>query len=348
VRVYIGSFASGITVARQDPGSGALEVVDNTPAPAASFLAWHPDGRHLYAAHETDDGTVSAFLAGEDGRLTPLNSEPTGGVSPCHLTVHPAGRHLLTANYGTGSVAVHPLGADGYIGSLSDVVQHRGAGPRADEARRNRPQPALSADRQEGPHAHQVRVAPDSEHVLAVDLGADTLFLYRLDLGTGKLALDGAERTDPGAGPRHLVFGADRTVHVTCELDSTVVSFSYVDGTLTRLGAVPSTVEPLRTANLPSEIALGADGRFVYVANRGQDVVTVFEVDGPRLRPVVDVPCGGAWPRHLAIVGRYLYVANQHSHQVTCLRLDPRTGIPQPAGVALEVASPACVLGGAG
>jgi 6-phosphogluconolactonase len=332
VRIYIGSYASGITVARQDPGSGALDVVANTAAPSASFLARHPGGRHLYAANETDDGTVTAFVAEEDGRLTPLNSEPTGGVSPCHLVVHPAGRHLLTANYGTGSIAVHPLNVDGYIGSLTDLVQHRGTGPRA--------------DRQEGPHAHQVRVTPDAQHVLAVDLGADSVFLYRLDLGTGKLALDGAARTDPGAGPRHLVFGTGGTIHVTCELDSTVVSFSYRDGTLTRLDAMPSTVEPPRVANHPSEIAQSVDGRFVYVANRGQDVVTVFGVDGPRLRPVVDVACGGTWPRHLAVVGPYLYVANQRSHQVACFRLDPGTGIPHPAGVALEVESPACVLEG--
>lgn len=332
MRVYVGSYASGITLTQQDPRSGALEVVDNTPAPSASFLAWHPDGRHLYAVQETDDGAVSAFVAGEDGRLTRLNSEPTGGVAPCHLAVHPAGRHLLTANYGTGSVAVHPLASDGYIGSLTDLVQHRGTGPRA--------------DRQEGPHAHQVRVTPDGEHVLAVDLGADTVFRYRLDLDTGKLALDGAERTEPGAGPRHLVFAADDTVHVACELDSTVVSFSYLGGSLSRLGAVPSTVEPPGPANAPSEIALSADGRFVYVANRGQDVVTVFEVDGPTLRPVVDVPCGGTSPRHLAVLGGYLYVANQQSHQVTCFRLDPDTGVPQPAGIALDVEAPACVLGG--
>jgi 6-phosphogluconolactonase (cycloisomerase 2 family) len=72
----------------------------------------------------------------------------------------------------------------------------------------------------------------------------------------------------------------------------------------------------------------------------------VFAVDGVELRPLADVACGGHWPRHLAIVGQYLYVANQRSHQVTCFRLDVDTGTPRPAGVALEVESPACVLGG--
>jgi 6-phosphogluconolactonase (cycloisomerase 2 family) len=334
MRVYLGSFTSGITVARQDPESGALEAVDSVATPAASFLAWHPDGHHLYAVHETDDGTVSAFRVGDDGRPRLINSQPTGGADPCHLVVHPAGRHLLSANYGTGSVAVHPLAADGSIEPLADLVQHRGSGPRA--------------DRQEGPHAHQVRVSPDGAQVLAVDLGADSIFRYRLDLDTGKLALDGAGRTDPGAGPRHLVFGAGGTVHVACELDSTVTTFGSDGGELTRLGAVPATVESPRAANFPSEIALSADGRYAYVANRGQDVVTVFAVTGTGLRPLVDVPCGGRWPRHLAVAGPHLYVANQYTHQVTRFRLDPDTGVPEPAGVAIELDSPSCVLPGYG
>jgi 6-phosphogluconolactonase (cycloisomerase 2 family) len=330
MRVYLGSYTSGITVARQDPASGALEVVESVEAPSASFLAWHPDGRHLYAVHETEDGAVSAFQVGDDGRLRKLNTHPTGGVQPCHLVVHPAGRHLLTANYGTGSVAVHPLDADGSLGSLTDVVLHRGSGPRA--------------DRQDGPHAHQVRVTPDGQYVLAVDLGADSVFLYRLDLQTGKLALDGAARTDSGAGPRHLAFGAGGTLHIACELDSTVTSFGYDNGELSLLGAIPATVERPRTANLPSEIVKSPDGLFVYVANRGQDVVTVFAAALTGLRPVVDVPCGGHWPRHMAIAGPYLYLANERSHQVTCLRLDPDTGVPEPAGVALELDTPTCVL----
>jgi 6-phosphogluconolactonase len=333
VDVYVASYESGIAVTRQDPATGALEPVAGTPVPSASFLAWHPDRRHLYAVHETEDGTVTAFVTEVDGRLTPLNSEPTGGMSPCHLAVHPAGRHVVCANYGTGSVAVHPVNEDGYVESLTDLVQHRGTGPRA--------------DRQDGPHAHQVRVTPDGEHILAVDLGADSIFLYRLDLETGKLVLDGAARTEPGAGPRHLVFAGDGTVHVACELDSTVVSFSYRDGSLARLRTTPATVEPPRRPNYPSEITRSLDGRFVYLANRGQDVVTVFAVDGASLHPVADVPCGGAWPRHIAVVGPYLYVANQRSHQVASFRLDPDTGVPEPAGVALDVQSPACILAGA-
>ena len=50
--------------------------------------------------------TVSAFAIGRtDGRLTLLNTVRSGGAGPAHLSVHPAGKHLLVANYSGGSIA---------------------------------------------------------------------------------------------------------------------------------------------------------------------------------------------------------------------------------------------------
>ena len=89
---------------------------------------------------------------------------------------------------------------------------------------------------------------------------------------------------------------------------------------------------------------LSADGRFLYVANRGADVITVHEVVGHTLRAVADVPSGGRQPRHLALRGRHLYAANQASHTVDTFVLDESTGIPAPTGVPLEVGHPSCIL----
>jgi 6-phosphogluconolactonase len=337
--VYIGSYTGeaggegvGITLARQDEGSGELQlvgVVARTPAP--SYLAWHPDGRILYAVNEVEPGTVSAFAVEPDGRLRSIGSQPTGGTGPCHLMVHPGGRYLLAANYVSGDVSVHPVAGDGSLGPRTELVRHSGRGPRD--------------DRQEAPHAHQVRVTPDGRYVLATDLGTDSVHTYRLDPDSGTLQPASQGRTEPGAGPRHLVFGAGGSVHVACELDSTVSTFRYEPetGTLTLVHIAPSIVDA-GAENYPSEVAIDAAGRFVYVANRGRDVVTTLAVAGDGLRPVADVPAGGRWPRHLALIGSHLYVANQLSHQVTAFRLDPVTGVPQPTGALLEVPSPACIL----
>jgi 6-phosphogluconolactonase len=340
--VYIGSYTEdtggegfGITLVRQDGDSGELRLVDvvaRTPAP--SYLAWHPTGRTLYAVNEVEPGTVSGFAVEPGGRLRPIGSQPTGGTGPCHLAVHPGGEFLLAANYVSGDVSVHPVADDGTPGPRTDLVRHEGHGPHP--------------ERQEAPHAHQVRVTPDGRYVLAIDLGTDSVYAYRLDPGTGKLRLSSRAHTGPGAGPRHLVFGRDSLVHVACELDSTVRTFRYEPptGTLSPVHVAQSILD-LDGENYPSEIAIGADGRFVYVANRGSDVVTTLAVEGGELRPVADTPTGGRWPRHLTLIDPYLYVANERSHQVTGFRIDPATGVPHPTGAVLDVPSPACLLGAA-
>lgn len=339
-RVYVGSYTAssggsgeGISLLTRDPATGAL-AVDRVAARlnGPSFLAWHPDRRHLYAVTETGEGAVAAFAAAPDtGALTPLGTQPTGGDSPCHLTVDPTGRYLLSANYGSGSVAVHPIGSDGALGARTDLVQHEGSGP--------------DSSRQQGPHAHVVRYASDGRTILVCDLGTDGLHSYQLDRLTGRLETGPVTRAEPGAGPRHLASHPDGHMYIANELGSTVTTYRFdpASGAAERVDSVPATLETPTVRNYPSEITLGPAGRHLYVANRGSDVVTTFTVDGGQVRAVADVPCGGTWPRHIAIIGSHLYVANQNSGTVAVFHLDTDTGVPQPTSVT-EVPSPACIV----
>lgn len=332
--LYIGSYTpdssghgTGVGISRLavDSATGALSADGPvTPTPGPSYLAWHPTGRFLYAANELLDGTVSAFAV-EGAQLRPLgSSRPTGGADPCHLSVDPTGRWLVTANYTSGSVAVHPIGDDGALGERSTLVQHRGSGP--------------VTDRQEGPHAHQARFDPAGEYLLVNNLGTDTITTYRLD--GGALVEVAVTELPPGTGPRHLVFTGDR-VHVAGELASTVTTFDYRAGTLSLVGSVPSTGHRRGAVNYPSEIT--TDGRYVYLANRGEDTVSTFAPTATGLDLVSEVPTGGEWPRHLVPVDGHLYVANQNSGAVAVFDLDPDTGVPSQTG-SFPLASPACIL----
>jgi 6-phosphogluconolactonase (cycloisomerase 2 family) len=86
------------------------------------------------------------------------------------------------------------------------------------------------------------------------------------------------------------------------------------------------------------------DGRFVYVANRGADCIAAYAVDGDRLTPLADYPTGGLSPRHFAIVGDFLYAANQNSGTITALRVDPDTGGLGEAVMAARFPQPTCIL----
>ncbi|WP_433055341.1 lactonase family protein [Dactylosporangium sp. CS-033363] len=312
--VLIGSYADQYSTYDDDFKPLAPAV----PTPAPSFLAVGPGGVR-YAVGELDDGEVSAFTPG--GQL--INTLPTGGGSPCHAVV--AGDRLFVANYGTGSVAAFALRPDGGLDRRTDLAQHAGA--------------SIHPDRQEGPHAHQVTVRGTTLH--AVDLGMDAIVHYRIT-PDGRLEHLRTTTVQPlGSGPRHLVFHPDGRVFVTNELASTVAT--YTSG-FELLDVKPSCLVQPVGDNLPSELALSADARHLYVANRGNDTITTFAVEAAGLLPVDEVSTGGTWPRHFVVLDGALCVANQHSNTVALLELDRDTGVPSPARVVIEHPSPTAVI----
>jgi 6-phosphogluconolactonase (cycloisomerase 2 family) len=330
-----GGAGAGISLLTRDPATGELTsrgVAARTPAP--SFLAQHPTRPVLYAVNELAEGLVTAFAVAADGALTELASHPTGGADPCHLAVTADARHLLVANYTSGSVSVHPLDADGVPGPRSDLFGLDGDGP--------------VPDRQQGPHAHMVAPDPHGPGVLVVDLGSDRVWHLRLDPHTGRLtALPPLLTAAPGTGPRHLLRTGDGALLLVGELAGDLGWYrpAAPDGAFHREGDLPSsTATPAETENFPSEITAGADYRFVYVGNRGPDTVSVFAWDGVAATPVTEVPTGGEWPRHITLLGGRLYVANERSHTVTTFRVDPDTGVPTAHGAPLDTPSPTCLF----
>ncbi|MFI5675630.1 lactonase family protein [Streptomyces cellulosae] len=334
-----GGEGPGLAALRLDPTTGRLTYDDQVkplPVSGASFLAAHPSLDVVYSTNETETGTVSAVARDGDGTLSPLGAPvSSGGTNPCHLTVHPGGKWLLTANYGSdtapGTVAVHRLDADGRLLEPTDLVVHQGSGP--------------VTGRQEGSHAHQVLVDPAGRFVLATDLGADAVFTYRLDPFTGRLERVAVNPMIAGSGPRHLAFAPGGELVLSAdELSSTVTCHRYdaATGTLTALSSVPATTAEGVT-NQPGGIVASPCGRFVWVTNRGADTVAAFRLAGTALEPVGEVPAGGTWPRGLTLAAGHLLVANQHSGTLAALRVldDGTLDRPQPP---LPASSVVCAL----
>jgi len=349
--VLIGTYAEpsadGIHVLRLDETTGALTRVSAMGGVKnPSFLAIHPSGRFVYAVSEMggDDGkrtgAVAAFaFNAQTGTLERLNTRPSGGNGPCHVGLDRTGTCLVVANYGSGSVSAIPIVADGRLGTPGSPVQHEGSSV---------------TDRQKGPHAHSIHVAPDGRYVIAADLGLDKLLVYRIDPRTATLAPNDPPFTStaPGAGPRHFAFHpkGDKA-YVINELDSTITVLDY-DATGGRLHAkqTVSTLPEglsLSGSNSTAEVQVHPTGRFVYGSNRGHDSVAVFSVNeaSGELTLVGHQSTGGKTPRNFGIdpSGRFLLAANQASNNVVVFRLDPSTGMPVPAGHEATIERPVCV-----
>ncbi|MFE2219116.1 lactonase family protein [Streptomyces canus] len=336
--LYLGTYTSvegggnGIGVARYDPDSGRITGTGTiTGVTNPSYLALHPDGRTLYAVAEQDAGAVTAVRLA-DRKV--LGSRSTGGAGPCHLSVHPGGRWLLSANYGSGSVAVHPIDSSGALGERRDTVTHSSPAP---------------GPGQEGPHAHQFLTSPDGGHVLAVDLGTDTVYSYRLNERTGALTEVSQAHTRAGAGPRHLTFHpGGRYAYLANEADNTVAVCAYdrKTGHLS-VGAAQSTGTGSGT-NYPAQLLVTANGSYAYLANRGHNSLTRYavEADGARLRLLDTVPVNGDFPRQIAFSpdGTLLFAANQRSSSVSVFHVNTANGGLRAAGRPFASPVAVCAL----
>ncbi|MEV6241960.1 lactonase family protein [Lentzea sp. NPDC051838] len=333
-RVFFGAYttwsggAKGIGIGTYDTANGQLKttgVISGVVNP--SFVVESRDGRFLYAVNENTKGEVTALNA---ATLKVINKQATGGADPCHLTLDPSGKFLITADYSSGSLSVFPVNPDGSLGARTQKVQHKGSGP--------------DPERQEGPHAHQIVFDPSGRFAAAVDLGADAVFVYSFT--GGQLKLVSTAKFKPGAGPRHIAFHpGGRTAYVANELDSTIVVCAYADGKLTP-GQVLKTAPATSVRNYPAEVLVSGDGKHVYLSNRGHDSIAHFTVTATGLSLVGHTPTGGKYPRHAVLdpSGAFLFAANQNSNNVTSFAVDRATGKLTPSGTPLTTAIPVCVL----
>src|SRR5467141_4053669 len=344
--LYVGTYTENIYLVRMDRGSGELLQVGSVNAGAnPSFLSIHPNRRVLYAVNELEHyrgrptGAVSALAIEEGtGALTRRGEQPSEGGAPCFVSVDRSGRALLVANYAGGSVALLPIQMDYTLAPAASVVQHTGTGP--------------NAERQEAPHAHCILPDPSNRFALAADLGADRVFVYRLDLEGRSLRHieEGDAVMRPGAGPRHLAFHPTLPlVLVANELDSTVATLRF-DAELGKLSPLNtgSTVPAGWTGtNYPADIHVASSGRTLYVSNRGHNSIAVFSVaeatGALALEQVVSTE--GDWPRNFSLdpSGRWLLVANQRSDSVVVFGRDPENGRLTPTRQRLALPSPVCL-----
>ncbi len=322
-----------------------------------SCLALNASGTRLYSANETDrvgekkEGTVSAFAIDRaDGKLDLLGTVGSGGAGPTYVSVHPSGRFVLVANYFGGSVAVLPILADGRLGAATDVKNDVGQlGPtKAVSA----PPGSLAFSGHDRTHAHMIQADPSGRFVLHVDLGLDQIFVWKFDGRKGVLnpASSPAVALPPGDGPRHFCFHTNgRWFYSIQEEGSTIILFDYdaATGRLVSRQTISTLPPGFAGSNFCSEILVAADGRFVYAGNRLHDSIGVFSVspDGT-LAFVEEAWTRGDYPRSFSFdpTGQFLYCCNQRADNITCFRVDRKTGGLNFNGLYTPVGNPSSMV----
>jgi 6-phosphogluconolactonase len=135
------------------------------------------------------------------------------GKWPCHLGVHPSGRHLYVTNIASGHLAAFPVDTAGRVGGQDANVAHFGA---------------VSHPRDPGPRTHSVAFSPRGDKLLVCNIGTSEVLLCMTEEKDGALSPDRAESVplQPGDGPRHAAFHPSLPfAYVVNELSSTAGSF---------------------------------------------------------------------------------------------------------------------------
>ena len=337
------SRAQGIYVFRMDGASGALTQVQVVECENPSWLTLDPQRRFLYAVHEVDSGTVSAFAVDpRTGELTFLNEQPTLGADPAHLAIDPTGRWLLAANYTGGNFALLPVDSDGRVGPASDVFAPTGSGP--------------NTARQAGPHAHQASFDLRGPFAFGADLGLDRLWSWRIGADEGKLVANGVPyiQVASGSGARHFDFHPDgRFLYVINELTNSITAFTYdaAAGSAIWIQTVSTLPADFAATSHTAEIAVHQSGKWLYGSNRGHDSIVIFALD-PASGTLGDarwVPSQGRVPRGFGIdpSGTLMLVGNSVSDTVVPFSIDPSSGALTPTGAVTETPVPVAFAFGA-
>ncbi len=340
VGTYTGPKSKGIYAWRLETATGAMKPLGLAgEALNPSFLAVHPNQKVLYAVSEIGGGKVIAFsIEPATGKLTELNSVASHGNGPCFVSIDKTGRDALAANYGSGTVAVFPIGSDGRLGEATASIQHAGS--------------SVNKQRQSGPHAHSINVSPDNRFAVASDLGLDQLLVYRFDPAKGTLAPNDPPffKDAPGAGPRHFTFHPNgKFAYVINELASSVTALTWDArrGVLGEIGTVSALPPDFKGDNSGAEVQVHPGGKFLYASNRGHNSIAVFSIDtgDGRLSLVTNTPTEGRTPRNFGIdpSGTWLIAANQDSDSLVMFHIDPATGKLSRSGEPIQVGRPVCV-----
>jgi len=374
--VYVGTFSSplqdvlptqvdlppgngrGIHLFKMDRTTGALEPAGiHEMGISPSCLVLNGAGTHLYSANETDrlnaenEGSVSSFTIDRTtGKLTALNTVPSGGAGPTYLSFHPSGKFLFVANYFGGSVAVLPVLPDGSLGKASDIKIDEGElGP---TVATNAPPGSFAFSGHDRTHAHMIAPDPAGRYVLHVDLGLDRIYSWKFDDENGLLSPNDPHSVSlpPGDGPRHFHFHPNgRWLYSLQEEGSTVVLFDYdaEKGQLSARQTLSSLPPGYAGSNFCSGILVSADGRYVYAGNRLHDSIAIFSVgENGELTYLAEEWTRGNYPRSFNFdpTGQFLYVCNQRADHLATFRVNRETGALDFTGHYIPVGNPSALV----
>lgn len=341
IGTYTKTQNKGIFVYAFDSKTGKLSHKSNTENIVnPSFLTINKAQNKVYSVSEGSTAQASSFdFDSKTGTLKLINSEGATSPGACYISLTADEKHVLTANYGGGSISIFPVNENGSIAPIVQLIKHKGS--------------SINLSRQKSAHAHSIMNSPDGKYMYSADLGTDKLYAYKLTSDESKpltAAKQEFVKTKAGSGPRHFTFSKNgKYLYLVGELDGSVTAYNYRDNQLEEFQYTSLNTENFKGTNGAADIHLSQDGKFLYVTNRGSvNEIVIFSVDQKTgiLDRLGSQSTMGKTPRNFAIdpTDKFLLVANQDSNDIYVFKRNKKTGMLTYTGNSLNIGAPVCLL----
>ncbi len=263
-------------------------------------------------------------------QLKYISQAPTYGKDPCFIEYNQTTNKLLVANYSSGNTSSYHINSKNI--QYEETYLHFGDGP--------------DKGRQQGPHAHSIRFAPDNYYAYAADLGSDKIIIYHIR--TNNIQKVDSIIAHPGAGPRHIDFSPDAQIMaVINELDCTISTYEKDSMNMYKkfIETVTMLPDTFNGYSKAADIHFSPDGKFLYASNRGFNSIAIYKVEGRKLTSVDIETEGINWPRNFAIdpTGKFILVANRDSDNITVYRRNIQDGTLEKLNFVAEIKNPLCL-----
>jgi 6-phosphogluconolactonase (cycloisomerase 2 family) len=250
-----------------------------------------PSGNFAYAANVVKS-TISVYTI-SSGELTHLQTIGAG-TTPYSVTVHPSLEFAYVASYSDNTIWVYDIAADGTLTAKQTVNVGAGTNPTS------------------------VTIHPSLEFAYVANVGNNTISVYAIAAdGT----LTAKQTVNVGAGTN----STSVTIHPSLEFayaanmgDNTISVYTINSGLLTHLQTIDAGVSPGGTGVSPVSVTVDPLGTFAYVANEGDNTISVYTISSGELTALQTIGTGVS-PVSVTVdrLGTFAYVANEGDNTIS-------------------------------
>lgn len=338
------SVSADVSAYTIDATTGALSSTGAAVPTGGSNLrsiSIDPTGRFAYVAND-GSGNISAFsINSSTGALTRIDAVPgLGGIenfpaetNPTSVTIAPSGKFAYVANFGSDSISAYAI--NNTTGALTMIDQN---GPIS-----------FGGSVWAGSKPTSVTIDPSGQFAYVTNFGSSSISTYSIDAGTGILTA------------LHTVAGRNGNLAMTMTRGTTAITYSprfaYVanydsadvsaysinaeTGVLTQIpcgGGTGCNGSNFQTGTNPASVTVEPSGRYAYVANSfngaGGNSVSGYSINAStgKLTSLGAPVSAGSSPRSVIAdpSGKFVYVANYVSDNVSVFSIDNATGALSP------------------